>query len=106
MTQSRTSTDVAHSKNESEVRRPTTTTLNTKLSTYNIGQMLTCAVYVLFIVLIQIVDCRHHDLNNVSRVHNSNYLLIVALAVHIILRHHLLFRRQTWRTLHIVTLEV
>lgn len=34
-------------------------------SSYKVGQMLTCFSCILFIVLLQVVDCRHHDLNNV-----------------------------------------
>lgn len=35
-------------------------------SSYTPGPMLTClSSCILFIVLIQLVDCRHHDLNNV-----------------------------------------
>lgn len=39
-------------------RRPT-------FSSFKVGQMLTCFSCVLFIVLAQLVDCRHHDLKNV-----------------------------------------
>lgn len=32
---------------------------------HNIGHKLACFTYILALVLIQFVDCRHHDLNNV-----------------------------------------
>lgn len=38
---------------------------------HQVGHMLACFFYILVIVLIQLVDCRHHDLNNVINFSNS-----------------------------------
>ena len=39
----------------------------TSSSFHKVGHVLTCLSCVLFILLIQLVDCRHHDLNNVIK---------------------------------------
>lgn len=52
---------------------------NTSSGGYKLGQSLTCFACILFVVLIQLVDCRHHDQKNVI---SSLILTIEHISLH------------------------